>query len=93
VVPFPFPDATARAQIWRLMFPSKVPVAALDWDRLARMQLSGGNIRTIALGAAFLAAEAGEPVSMAHVVTAARREYVKLEKPLTEAELGGGGHA
>jgi hypothetical protein len=90
VVPFPFPDAAARARIWRLMFPPKVPVSNLDWDRLARMQLSGGNIRTIALGAAFLAAAAGEPVGMGHVLTAARREYVKLEKPLTEAELGGG---
>ncbi|GIH06866.1 ATPase [Rhizocola hellebori] len=90
VVPFPFPDAQARARIWRLMFPPKTPTANLDWDRLARMQLSGGNIRTIALGAAFLAAAAGEPVGMGHVLTAARREYVKLEKPLTDAELGGG---
>jgi ATPase family associated with various cellular activities (AAA) len=89
VVPFPFPDAAARARIWRLMFPPRVPVSNLDWDRLARMQLSGGNIRTIALGAAFLAASAGEPVRIAHVLTAARREYLKLEKPLTEAELGG----
>jgi SpoVK/Ycf46/Vps4 family AAA+-type ATPase len=93
VVPFPFPDAAARARIWRLMFPPKVPVSNLDCERLARMQLSGGNIRTIALGAAFLAASAGEPVSMAHAITAARREYVKLEKPLTEAELGVGGYA
>jgi len=93
VVPFPFPDAAARARIWRLMFPPKVPVSNLDWERLGRMQLSGGNIRTIALGAAFLAASAAEPVSMTHVLTAARREYVKLEKPLTEAELGGGGYA
>ena len=93
VVPFPFPDAVARARIWRLMFPPKVPVSDLDWERLARMQLSGGNIRTIALSAAFLAAAAGEPVSMAQAITAARREYVKLEKPLTEAELGGGGYA
>lgn len=89
VVPFPFPDAAARARIWRLMFPPKVPLHHLDWERLGRLQLSGGNIRTIALGAAFLAASAGEPVSMGHVLTAARREYVKLEKPLTDAELGG----
>ena len=93
VVPFPFPDAAARARIWRLMFPPKVPVSNLDWDRLARMQLSGGNIRTITLSAAFLAAAAGEPVSMAHAIAAARREYVKLDKPLTEAELGVGGYA
>ncbi len=89
VVPFPFPDAAARARIWRLMLPPRVPVSDLDFERLARLQLSGGNIRTVALNAAFLAADAGGPVSMAHLLSAARREYAKLEKPLTEAEIGG----
>jgi ATPase family associated with various cellular activities (AAA) len=89
VVTFPFPDAAARARIWRLQFPPAVPVDGLDFERLARMQLAGGHIRTVALGAAFLAAAEGEPVGTAHVLTAARREYAKLEKPLTEAEIGG----
>jgi AAA+ superfamily predicted ATPase len=89
VVTFPFPDQAARARIWQLMFPSKVPVSELDWHKLARLQLAGGHIRTIALGAAFLAAEDGGPVTMGHVLAAARREYAKLEKPLTETEIGG----
>lgn len=89
VVAFPFPDPPARARIWRLMFPPKVPVAELDWDRLARLQLSGGHIRTVAMSAAFLAAAEDVPVGMAHVLAAARREYAKLEKPLTETEIGG----
>jgi hypothetical protein len=88
IVTFPFPDADARERIWRLMFPPTVPVSDLDWRRLARLQLPGGHIRTVALGAAFLAADAGEPVGTAHVLAAARREYAKLEKPLTDAELG-----
>jgi uncharacterized membrane protein YebE (DUF533 family) len=58
--------------------------------RLARLNVAGGNIRNIALHAAFLAAEIGEPVRMSHVIRAARSEYAKLEKPLTEAEIGGG---
>lgn len=89
VVSFPFPDQDARARIWRLMFPATVPTSNVDFDRLARLQLPGGHIRTIALGAAFLAADASEPVGMAHVLAAARREYAKLEKPLTETEIGG----
>ena len=51
--------------------------------------VAGGNIRNIAINAAFLAADAGEPVRMSHLLRAARSEYAKLEKPLTEAEIGG----
>jgi hypothetical protein len=37
--------------------------------------------------AAFLAADSNEPVTMAHLLRAARCEYDKLEKPLTETEI------
>ena len=40
------------------------------------------------MNAAFLAADAQEPIRMAHVLQAARAEYMKLEKPLTGAEIG-----
>ena len=89
VVRFPFPDAAQRAEIWRRIFPSAVPTNGLDAERLALLTVSGGSIRGIALNAAFLAADAGEPVGMAHVGRAARTEYAKLEKPAIEAELGG----
>jgi hypothetical protein len=36
-----------------------------------------------------LAADADEPIRMAHVLRAAASEYAKLEKHLTEAEIGG----
>ena len=89
VVEFPFPDATHRAEIWRRIFPAATPVKDLDLFRLARLSIPGGNIRNIALHAAFLAADAGDAVTMAHLARAARSEYAKLEKPLTEAEIGG----
>jgi ATPase family protein associated with various cellular activities (AAA) len=89
VVQFPFPDAEQRAQIWRHIFPAQTPLASLDYERLARLQVSGGNIRNIAMNGAFLAAEADEPVGMTHLVVAARSEYAKLERPLAEADLGG----
>ena len=57
--------------------------------KLARLQVSGGNIRNIALNASFLAADDGEPVGMRHLLRAARSEYAKLERPLSEAEIGG----
>jgi hypothetical protein len=89
VVPFPFPDAAARATIWRQMFPPDVPTEDLDPDKLARLGVAGGTIRNIALSAAFLAVDAGEPVQMSHLARAARTEYTKLERPLTAKELAG----
>jgi ATPase family protein associated with various cellular activities (AAA) len=89
VVRFPFPDAAQRARIWARIFPPDTPTEDLDADKLAKMNVAGGNIRNIALQAAFLAADAGEPVRMSHLLRAAYTEYAKLEKPLTEAEIGG----
>ncbi|HYC62440.1 MAG TPA: ATP-binding protein [Thermoanaerobaculia bacterium] len=89
VVTFPFPDPTQRVEIWRRVFPKSTPVAELDLGRLARLNVAGGNIRNIAVGAAFLAAQSGAPVHMDHLLSAARSEYAKLERQLTETEAGG----
>jgi hypothetical protein len=89
VITFPFPDARHRAEIWRRVFPAQTPTEGLRWDDLARLSVAGGSIRSIALNGAFLAADAGEPVTMGHLERAARSEYLKLEKPLIEAEIGG----
>lgn len=89
VVQFPFPDAEQRAEIWRRAFPDATPVERLDTARLAQMHVTGGNIRNIALNSAFAAAEDGGPVRMSHLLQAARSEYAKLEKPLTDSETRG----
>jgi hypothetical protein len=85
-VQFPFPDAAQRLRIWRLAFPAATPTEALDFTRLAQLRIAGGNIRNIAVNAAFLAADAAEPVRMPHLMAAARSEYAKLERQLTVAE-------
>jgi len=89
VVHFTFPDAGQRAAIWQHIFPRETPTEGLRIEKLARLNVAGGNIRNIALNASFLAADAGEPVCMPHLLRAARGEYAKLERPLTEAEIGG----
>jgi hypothetical protein len=89
IVQFPFPDAVQRAEIWRRTFPASTPTEGVDVTKLARLNVTGGNIHNISLNAAFLAADAGEPVRMSHLLRAARSEYAKLEKSLTEAEIGG----
>jgi SpoVK/Ycf46/Vps4 family AAA+-type ATPase len=89
IVEFPFPGAQERAEIWRCVFPAATPTESLDVARLARLNVAGGVIRNIALNAAFVAADRGEPVRMSHLRHAAEIEYAKLERPLTEAEIGG----
>jgi hypothetical protein len=53
-----------------------------------RIEIAGGNIRNVALAAAFLAAAAGGIVTMEHLIHATRREYQKMGKVVGEAELG-----
>ncbi len=89
VIQFPFPDAAGRAEIWRRVLPPELPTDGLVPEKLARLGVSGGTIRNIALSAAFLAAEARQPVRMPHVLMAARTEYTKLDKPLTDSEVAG----
>jgi ATP-dependent 26S proteasome regulatory subunit len=89
VVQFPFPDYEQRGEIWRRIFPSATPTEQLEYARLARLNVTGGVIHNIAMHAAFLAADNNTPVRMEHILQAARTEYMKLEKPLTEAEIKG----
>jgi hypothetical protein len=70
------------------VFPADTPTDGLDPERLARLDVAGGTIRNVALNATFLAADAGEPVGMTHLAQAARSEVAKLERPVTEAEIG-----
>jgi len=89
IVNFPFPDPQQRSEIWRRVFPSLTPLEAIDPAKLARLNVAGGHIRNIAINAAFLAAAAGEPVRMQHLLSAARSECAKIERPLTDAETAG----
>jgi hypothetical protein len=88
MVEFPFPDDDLRRRIWQAIFPPEAPLAAdIDLAALAReVKLAGGNIRNIALAAAFYAAEADAPIGMDHLWRATRREYQKLGRTWTRAE-------
>jgi hypothetical protein len=91
VVMFPFPDEGDRARIWERIWPCEAPLAEdLDLAYHAnRFKLSGGNIKNVALAAAFLAASDGGVVTMAHLFRATEREYQKMGKAMSEAELRG----
>jgi hypothetical protein len=87
VVNFPFPGAAERKAIWQKVFPTGVPKSDIDCDRLARLNLTGGNIYNVALNAAFMAAHTGSPVTMPLVLDAARAEFRKLERPINEQDF------
>jgi hypothetical protein len=87
IVRFQFPGVAERKAIWQRVFPQDMPKSKLDYDRLARLNVTGGHIHNIAINAAFLAARAGSPVTMTMVLDAARAEFRKLERPINEADF------
>jgi SpoVK/Ycf46/Vps4 family AAA+-type ATPase len=89
VVQFPFPDHHQREEIWRRVFPQKTPTKGLDFEKLSSLHVSGGNIRNIAMNAAFLAKAEDQMVMMKHILQAARNEYIKLERPMPTNEVMG----
>uniref|UniRef100_UPI0031FCD2F3 ATP-binding protein n=1 Tax=Sphaerothrix gracilis TaxID=3151835 RepID=UPI0031FCD2F3 len=89
IVRFPFPDLEQRAAIWQRIFPAQLPTQDLNYRQLAKLNVAGGNIRNIALTAAFLAAENQSPVTMAHLLQSTQSEFAKLERPLPTAEVKG----
>lgn len=89
IVDFPFPDYAARVEIWQRIFPPQTPTRGLALPQLAQLNMTGGNIRNMALAAAFLAAEDDMPVTMRHIRRAAESEYRKVERVLSDQELRG----
>src|SRR5205085_11664920 len=87
IVNFPFPGVAERGAIWRGVFPPALDTSLIDFDRLARLNLTGGSIHNIALNAAFAAVEAGGGLTMPIVLEAARGEFLKLEKPINENDF------
>jgi AAA+ superfamily predicted ATPase len=91
-VQFPFPDEAQRKEIWEKVWPSHELLAPdVDLSRLAsQFRLSGGNIRNVALAAAFLAAPQGGRVTTQLLLRALQREYQKVGKNTSEEELRAG---
>ena len=87
IVNFPFPGVAERQVMWQKVFPPETPTEGLDFNRLARLNLTGGSIHNIALNAAFLAAGTGTPVTMQLVLAAARSEFRKLDRPVNETDF------
>ena len=70
----------SRAAIWKSVFPKDTPSSGLDFAKLAKFNVTGGNIHNIAVNAAFRAAHAGTAVNMQMVLDAVREELRKIER-------------
>ncbi|MFT4295466.1 MAG: ATP-binding protein [Micropruina sp.] len=90
IIDFPSPTEELRRALWEHCLAAPLPVADdLDLDFLAEaFELAGGNIRSAATTAAYLAAAEGGPVTMRLVVAAVEQEYRKLGRLVLEREFG-----
>jgi hypothetical protein len=90
LIDFPEPEEEERLRLWQRCLGTVPPREdGLDLAFLARaFRLSGGNIRNIAVSAAYAAAEEGTPISMGHLARATQREYRKLGRMVVESEFG-----
>lgn len=88
-VAFPFPEKQQRKLIWKGIFPSGAPVdSELDYEFLAeKFIMAGGNIKNIALNAAFYAAREACPIGIKQIMLAAKREYKKMGKTFVKSDF------
>ncbi|HYP64223.1 MAG TPA: ATP-binding protein, partial [Acidocella sp.] len=83
VVDFVPPGPAQRLAIWRKALPETAPDGTkllddIDWPLLAeRMSLTGADIKSAALSAAFLARREDGRIGMRHVLAAVQREMAK----------------
>ncbi|XHX76263.1 MAG: AAA family ATPase [Stenomitos frigidus ULC029] len=70
---FPMPTQAERLKLWQQAFPKAVPLDELDWEQLAHLPLSGGDIHTIARDAAIHAAASNTKLTTQHLIQAYER--------------------
>jgi AAA+ superfamily predicted ATPase len=87
-IEFPFPAYEQRLAIWQRVWPEATPRDDLDLELMARrFEIAGGNIRNVALSAAFLGAEDGGRVTMRHLLRATWQEYQKMGNVVMETQF------
>ena len=80
---------TARAHLAGGVSPADTPTWPTSTStRLARLEIAGGNIRNIAVNAAFAAAAEGRPVGMHDIMRAASHEYPQARTHADSGEFG-----
>jgi AAA+ superfamily predicted ATPase len=95
IVDFVPPGVAERRELWTRALPSQAPngdelLGPIDWDALAdRLKMTGADIKSAAIGAAFLARAEGGRIGMTHAIRAARRELAKHGTVVRAGDLEG----
>lgn len=90
IVDFPIPDERMRERMWRTMLPDRLPVSRdMDYPFLAgQFQVTGSVIKNALVYGAFLAAESGQPLTMAAVLKGLEHELEKSGRKLSREDYG-----
>ncbi len=91
VVHFERPDTETREKMWRTILPEEVPMDPdVDYQFLAERftELTGSNIKSILLTAAYFAGAEKRAVSMKDIILATRYEFEKLGRLIDSEEFG-----
>jgi hypothetical protein len=90
VLHFPRPEISERLRLWNIAFPPHAPLdPSIDFEVLARLDMTGANIVGAAETAALMAAYEGCPIIKApHVIEAIARQYRRDARLLTASDLG-----
>ena len=87
-VDFQLPNLVERMRLWSRVIPVVAPQSDLDLDFLSKFKMTGADIRSVALTAAFRAADAGVPISMNEMVLALLDEFRKQGRVVEPSAFG-----
>ena len=87
VVDFQAPNEGERRTLWLKALPGDAPQNDVDIDFCSQFKLSGADIRSVSLGAAFRAADEKKSISMSHIVTALFDEMRKQGRLVDRASF------
>jgi hypothetical protein len=90
VIHFPKPGVAERLCMWQHALPQAAPLAKdIDYNALAKLDMTGAAIVSSARTAAFLAADANDPeITMGHLIRATARQYRREARVLMPTDLG-----
>lgn len=82
IIEFHMPSADFRKEIWTNIYPKQTPLSMdVDFDYISeKFELTGGNIKNIALRSAFMAAEKDSEIMMKDILIATKEEMHKIGK-------------
>ncbi|MBP0979730.1 MAG: ATP-binding protein [Oscillospiraceae bacterium] len=90
IVSFPMPDIKMRRELWKKVFPKQAPLSK-DFDDLflaENFELSGSNIKSIAILASYLAVAERSEIKMKHILLALKYESQKTGKIVSKKDFG-----